>query len=117
MFRSASGKQKAAAQFETLVFGQELTSRPGEVFNPSQVDSFGYDGELACVAFDPLQSLLAVATKSGRCCIYGKHGVPRLSWCLRPAQAIKNVLLKAGSSVIILIGELIDAPICAELNL
>lgn len=106
MFKSHSGKHKLASQLEALQFGRELVQDPERNFKLVHLDQLGFDAEIAAISFDPLQSLFAVATQSGRITLYGRpDGLPRCSWTIRPAQAIKHLVLKSGSPFLIVIGE------------
>jgi hypothetical protein len=102
MFRTAQNKQKIV--FDSLIFGRELVERPEASFKLSVLESLGFDAEVSCVAWDPLQSLLAVATQSGRIAIYAKQGIPKCTWSIRPSQAVKHLVLKAGSPFVIVVG-------------
>ncbi|KAK9900591.1 hypothetical protein P389DRAFT_192855 [Cystobasidium minutum MCA 4210] len=109
MFKSLSSStstRKLQAQLESLTFSRDLTSYADVTFNttpyPNGADVIGYDGEISCMAYDAVQSLLAVSTKSGRITLYADFGrLPRLSWNLKPAIAIHHLLLKVGTSYLI----------------
>lgn len=115
MFKSLSSSnnsRKLHSQLESLTFSRELTSQADVTFNttpyPNGGDIIGYDGEIACISYDAIQSLLAVSTKSGRITLYADFGrLPRLTWALKPAIAIHHLLLKAGTSYLLAVGELI----------
>lgn len=125
MFKSLSSSnnsRKLHAQLESLTFSRELTSQADVTFNttpyPNGGDIIGYDGEIACISYDAVQSLLAVSTKSGRITLYADFGrLPRLTWALKPAIAIHHLLLKAGTSYLLAVGELIRSFNTPELML
>ena len=123
---SSSSNRRQQQLFDSLAFSSELTSNP-DTFRLSTLNDgnahvraaapafgssglgtaplVGYDGELSCVAFDPLQSLLAVGTKSGQVTVYGEpRRIPKCSWQLRPSQAVKHLVLKSGTSCVVVIG-------------
>lgn len=124
---SSSSSRRQQQLFDSLAFSSELTSNP-DTFRLSTLNDgnahvraaapafgssglgtaplVGYDGELSCVAFDPLQSLLAVGTRSGQVSVYGEpQRIPKCSWQLRPSQAVKHLVLKAGTSCVVVIGK------------
>lgn len=110
MFKSlGSSSRKLQSQLESLAFSRELLTQPDVTFNATPYpngDTIGYDGEIACLSFDSIQSLLAVATKSGRITLYGDFDrLPRLTWNLRPALAITHLLLKSGTSFLLAVGK------------
>lgn len=110
MFKSlSSSSRKLHSQLESLVFSRELLAQPDVTFNVTPYpngDLIGYDGEIACLSFDSVQSLLAVATKSGRITLYGDfERLPRLSWNLKPALAVNHLLFKSGTSYLLVVGE------------
>jgi hypothetical protein len=110
MFKSlSSNSRKLQSQLESLVFSRELLSQAEVTFSAVPYpngDIVGYDGEVACLSFDAVQSLLAVATKSGRITLYGDFDrLPRLSWSLKPALAVNHLLLKSGTSYLLAVGE------------
>ena len=94
-----------SAYFDSLIFGRELVQQADTTFRLSGLEQLGYNGELACIAFDPLQSLFAAATRSGRVAVYAKHGVPKCAFSIKPSHAIQHLLFKSGSPFIIVIGE------------
>lgn len=107
--KSHSTSRRLQQSFDSLLFSQELV-QDSSAFRLSTINDgnpsalLGYDGELACTAYDPVQSLLAVGTKSGRITVYGNEKVPKCTWSIRPSQAIKHLVLKAGTSCVIAIG-------------
>ena len=110
LFKSHGSSRRIQQTFESLLFSQELvqdsTAFRLSTLNDGNTSSLlGFDGELACIAFDPVQSLLAVGTKSGRITIYGNEKVPKCTWAIRPSQAIKHLVLKAGTSCVLVIGQ------------
>lgn len=111
MFKSlSSSSRKLHSQLEGLYFSRELLSQPNVTFNatpyPNGGDIIGYDGEISCVSFDAVQSLLAIATKSGRITLYGDfERLHRLTWSLKPALAVNHILLKSGTSYLLAVGE------------
>ena len=109
MFKSlSSSSRKLQTQLEALVFSRELLTQAEVTFSAVPYpngDIIGYDGEIACLSFDAVQSLLAVATKSGRITLYGDFDrLPRLSWSLKPGLAVNHLLLKSGTSYLLAVG-------------
>lgn len=116
MFKSlgtGSSNRKLASQLESLVFSRELTSTADVTFNttpyPNGGDIIGYDGEIACMTYDPIQSLLAIATKSGRITLYADFGrISRLTWTIKPPLAINHLVFKPGTSYLLAFGRCLD---------
>jgi hypothetical protein len=106
---SSNNPRKLQSQLEGLVFSRELLSNPDVTFNIAPYPNgsiLGYDGEIACMSFDAVQSLLAIATKSGRITVYADFArLPRLSFTIKPGHAINHLLLKSGTSILLAIGE------------
>lgn len=110
MFKNLSStSRKLQAHFDSLVFSRELVQNADVTFNLAPFPNgslIGYDGEITCMSYDPIQSLLAVATKSGRITVYGDFTrLPRLSFTIKPAHAINHLLLKVGTSYLLAVGE------------
>lgn len=109
--KSHGSSRRLQQTFDSLFFSQELV-RDSSAFRLSAINDgntralLGYDGELACIAFDPVQSLLAVGTVSGCIIVYGNEKVPKCTWTIRPSQAIKHLVLKAGTSCVLVIGKI-----------
>lgn len=92
MFRS-SHLRKA---FSSLDFTHALAEQG--VVSPSQLGYFGLeDGKIQALAWDSVQSLLAIGTANGCLAIVGAQGVI-LTFSLRPALAVKYLVFRSGTS-------------------
>jgi hypothetical protein len=56
------------------------------------------------LAYDPVQSFLAVGTSDGHLHLYGSPAVASVSWQNQPAHSIKFLAFKSGSPLICAIG-------------
>ncbi|GAA6050920.1 hypothetical protein JCM3770_002538 [Rhodotorula araucariae] len=75
----SSKARKAAEQVSILDHSQFL--RSAQAWQTGQIAGLGLSGELTAMAYDPVQSLLAVGTEHGRLVVLGAPGV-ELSWDL-----------------------------------
>lgn len=92
-FESAS-KQEALPDLSA-----ELKAYP---FAPSFVASLAIQGDISALAYDPVQSLLAVGTKHGVLYVFGAPAVA-LSFGPKPANSIKLLAFKPGTALLLAI--------------
>lgn len=93
--------QKQASDTSVYNFSPELSSAAD--WSPDYIATLGLPGEIAAQAFDPVQSLLVVGTKSGSLHLFGR-GPVKLEWAPRPAYAIKLLAFKPGTAFLFVIG-------------
>lgn len=94
---------KQASDTNAYNFSTELAS--ASCWSPDYIATLGLPGEIAAQAFDPVQSLLVVGTKSGSLHLFGQ-GPVKLEWAPRPAFAIKLLAFKPGTAFLFVIGAL-----------
>uniref|UniRef100_A0A1I8GL37 WD_REPEATS_REGION domain-containing protein n=1 Tax=Macrostomum lignano TaxID=282301 RepID=A0A1I8GL37_9PLAT len=70
--RAIGGSQTSKSDLESLDFEENLKS---EHFNVSKIVCHGFPNAPCCIAFDPIQKLLAIGTKHGSIRILGRAGV------------------------------------------
>lgn len=100
-----AGRDKAyrqATEDDARSFSAEVSS--AAAWSPDFITTLGLPGELAAQAFDPVQSLLCVATKSGSLHLFGA-GPVKLEWAPRPSYAVKFLAFKPGSAFLFVIGK------------
>ena len=80
-------------------FSAELKAYP---FASSFVASLSIKGDISALAYDPVQSLLAVGTKHGLLYVFGAPAVA-LSFGPKPASSIKLLAFKPGTALLLAI--------------
>ncbi|GAA5852720.1 hypothetical protein JCM8547_002602 [Rhodosporidiobolus lusitaniae] len=86
--------RRAQEAVESLDFSSSLRDRNGWALG--QIAELGIGGELSAMAYDPVQSLLAVGTERGRLFVFGAPGV-ELSWDIGVPSKIRHLAWKCGS--------------------
>lgn len=97
----STGSHRALKTASTLNFSTELSS--SAAWSPDHIATLGLPGEIAAQAFDPVQSLLCVATKAGSLHLFGA-GPVKLEWAIKPSYAIKLLAFKSGTAFLFVIG-------------
>ncbi|BGP46843.1 Lethal(2) giant larvae sro7 [Rhodotorula kratochvilovae] len=90
----SSKARKAAEQVGLLDHSQLL--RDSQAWQMGQIAALGLGGELTAMAYDPVQSLLAVGTEHGRLVVLGAPGV-ELVWDLGMPTKVRHLAFKCGS--------------------
>ncbi|KAI9601021.1 hypothetical protein H4Q26_000818 [Puccinia striiformis f. sp. tritici PST-130] len=85
--------------FKNLNWSQHFLEHDEDFFSPSKPFELGITATITAMAYDPLQSLLAVGTADGCFHLWGRPGVST-SWQNRPAHSIKFLAFKSGSPLI-----------------
>ncbi|KAA1115119.1 hypothetical protein PGT21_031876 [Puccinia graminis f. sp. tritici] len=85
--------------FKKLNWSHPLLQHGQDFFSPSKAFELGITATITAMAYDPLQSLLAVGTADGHFHLWGSSGVSS-SWQNRPAHSIKFLTFKSGSPLI-----------------
>ena len=70
--------QKATNTLNAADFSHALKS--GSAWKQADLSSFGILGEIACLAYDPVASLLCVGTAAGQLYLFGRPVCCSLSW-------------------------------------
>ncbi|MBW0465097.1 hypothetical protein O181_004812 [Austropuccinia psidii MF-1] len=101
IFKSHHKKQFESIKktFEELDWSQDLVNNASNLFLLNKPLQLGLPATISAIAYDPLQSLLAVGTVKGTIHIWGAPGV-YLSWRNRPENAIKFLTFKPGSPLL-----------------
>lgn len=73
-------------------------------FSEGLLASLALPGEVSAMAFEPITGYLAVATTEGTIHLFGAPAV-QISWNLRPAVKVKDMLFKSGTGLLIVVGE------------
>ncbi|GAA5976856.1 hypothetical protein JCM10908_005652 [Rhodotorula pacifica] len=87
-----------ARKAQEAVAGLDATSvlRSAGAWQLGQLGTLGIGSDLTAIAYDPVQSLLAVGTEHGRLFVFGKPGV-QLSWDLGYPSKIRHLAFRSGS--------------------
>lgn len=99
MFSSKTRKAVEAASL--LDFSQQ--ARDPTAYVLGQLTSLGIGSELSALAFDPVQSLLAVGTEHGKITVFGQPSV-QLSWEVGVRVKVKHLAWRAGSGFLCVVG-------------
>ncbi|KAK3384976.1 lethal giant larvae like, C-terminal-domain-containing protein [Podospora didyma] len=96
---------------------------PG-VFNPDEQSRFGINSQISCLAYDPVQSLLAVGTNEskfgpGKICVFGrqriqKFFVPPRPVSIRQIEFVANRLITIDSRNELMLWDLDTAAVLAK---
>ncbi|OAV88956.1 hypothetical protein PTTG_12209 [Puccinia triticina 1-1 BBBD Race 1] len=85
--------------FKQLNWSHHVLEHGQDLFSPSKAFEHGITATITAMAYDPLQSFLAVGTADGHFHLWGSPGVSS-SWQNRPAHSIKFLNFKSGSPLI-----------------
>lgn len=101
-FKPSSKKQREEANenlFKHSNWSSHFNQLTQDFFSPSNAFQHGITTTITAIAYDPLQSFLAVGTADGHLHLWGSPAVST-SWQNRPAHSIKFLSFKSGSPLI-----------------
>lgn len=76
----------------------------GAAFGDALLAQIALPAEVTAMAYDPVQSLLALGTAAGTLHLYGRPGV-NVEWALRPAHQVKHLAFRSGTGILVVAGE------------
>ncbi|KAG0146917.1 hypothetical protein CROQUDRAFT_77161 [Cronartium quercuum f. sp. fusiforme G11] len=85
--------------FNAINWSEPISNNSKLLFSVAKSFEFGLPGKVTSMAYDPIQSLLAIGTSIGSIHLWGKPGV-YLNWKNRPSHQIKHLCFKSGSPLI-----------------